>query len=937
MKRFLRCTAGAFIASVCGVSLAQPFQVNGSGATLFVDYLREPAATNDWIDVDGDGLFGFYDSDVPPDGVPDSIDQLAPSNRAGAWWLAQYRSVGSVEGYDEFIVFQNCGNLPEVIPSERGIINTLDFAITGVPSGAAGGPPCTDDTDADGIPNASNTPVCPTTIDYANIDVPSVWATRGGDPANAAWNRKPGSDGYGFNAIVSDGDPACNQQGESALLSSLATTCAGGTVRSLNTNFGNPDANTIYDTGIAWSPVCIIANRGTNLNTDCDASKNGAIRYTDAQHGFVVGRMANGENLAFATRDVGSGTRNGMMNPLGIDPSGGIGDNVGRRINNATLTTLGPCHQINNCGGSSIMESSVQNRRLAVGYTGFFGASRAVEDAPASRYELVGLIKDIDGDGDGNIDGSAIVRPTLEAILDNGNPNTGYQIGGIQTLVTRGNPRAHDFGPRAPQREIGPLMTNTQAARFVRNIEESIAAVTVPLPPLQFNMPGDVLTAKFAPVAAVDVIPPVGDPTDYRFVNASLNQDIQDYVRNNNIYRTGGSVEPPPWGDCDDWPNCVNPSAQAPAGLVPTRRAPMAGTYSDGGTTAYRYKDAGGALVTIGSGRLSARNAVAGDMNNDGRRNVQDTPKLIEAYDLFTNAVPGDEFDFEPIQGGNPGGMLVDRLIVHVVADFDGNGDFDAQDIRYFADGLALSAAVCQLDRKAGFVAVDNAWLARTGDINFFDTVLATGAAYTAGAARGDVFGNPAGPTPGAAPTGADGIVNLLDIEYVQNNPVADWRNLDQAYARDLSCDMDGDLDVDCADVRELVEDVLRTRLGDIDLDGDVDQADLLVIENNVGNAGNYGDGDLNCDGVVDHDDLLIARANLTCAGIPTGDANGSGAVNNFDIDFFVLALADPDGYIAATNANQNEFYCRLDINGDGFVNNFDIDPFVNCLTSGCP
>lgn len=60
------------------------------------------------------------------------------------------------------------------------------------------------------------------------------------------------------------------------------------------------------------------------------------------------------------------------------------------------------------------------------------------------------------------------------------------------------------------------------------------------------------------------------------------------------------------------------------------------------------------------------------------------------------------------------------------------------------------------------------------------------------------------------------------------------------------------------------------------------------------------------------------------------GDMNCDGVVNNFDIDPFVLALTDPDGYAASYPD------CDItlgDANGDGAVNNFDIDAFVGLLT----
>ncbi|MGE0481352.1 MAG: beta-propeller fold lactonase family protein [Phycisphaerae bacterium] len=59
------------------------------------------------------------------------------------------------------------------------------------------------------------------------------------------------------------------------------------------------------------------------------------------------------------------------------------------------------------------------------------------------------------------------------------------------------------------------------------------------------------------------------------------------------------------------------------------------------------------------------------------------------------------------------------------------------------------------------------------------------------------------------------------------------------------------------------------------------------------------------------------------------GDLNCDGLVNNFDIDPFVLAIADPEAYAAAyPGCNRS----AADVNGDGLVNNFDIDDFVALL-----
>ncbi len=67
----------------------------------------------------------------------------------------------------------------------------------------------------------------------------------------------------------------------------------------------------------------------------------------------------------------------------------------------------------------------------------------------------------------------------------------------------------------------------------------------------------------------------------------------------------------------------------------------------------------------------------------------------------------------------------------------------------------------------------------------------------------------------------------------------------------------------------------------------------------------------------------------LQVGGMP-GDMNCDGLVNAFDIDPFVLALTDPDGYRSGfPSCSVN----NADANGDGVVNAFDIDPFVALLT----
>jgi hypothetical protein len=60
------------------------------------------------------------------------------------------------------------------------------------------------------------------------------------------------------------------------------------------------------------------------------------------------------------------------------------------------------------------------------------------------------------------------------------------------------------------------------------------------------------------------------------------------------------------------------------------------------------------------------------------------------------------------------------------------------------------------------------------------------------------------------------------------------------------------------------------------------------------------------------------------------GDLNCDGAVNNFDITPFMLALNDPGAYATQYPACD---VMNADASGDGRVDNFDITPFVRLLT----
>jgi hypothetical protein len=835
-----------------------------------------------------------------------------------------------------------------------------------------------------------------------------------------------------------------------------------GEVSSLNTDTDNPDEDTLFDYFAAWVPVVPIANAGTGKEN---------IRFTELQHLLVTGRLPDGENLAGATRDVGSGTRNAYCNTLGVDTSWCRGDNIGDRINSSSQSNLGEGTQPSNCGGSSIVENATQNWRLAIGYTGLAGGSRAAADALGGRYEILNVCKDVPisgrcGTGSGaecvssadcagaeecragacmaagssrsqcfeagdctapevclasappcDCDTVGFTRPSVDAVLDNCDPCNSYTVAGAGSFSTVGNRNANR-DPLDPAFEAGPRIDNQAVADYLNNIFDSIGSFEGSVQPgecqfsrvcsvgggncdldadcpgfgtgetcgpqpcdtdgdctdagtstcvggtedgddctatdtdcvlgggacvpelcrLKLNMPGQILATEFFLPAGLDCLHILNDPL--KLIPIDSNADLQEFMRSNSV------IDVPPFGSIN------------PAGLVPKRNAlSPPEQFSDGSMTgSYAYWDGAGAnpsdYFTVISGvNLSARNRIQGDFNGDGARTAGDAAELVTAY--YT---PRAWQRTAVANGAGPnGGMARDNAIPEVIGDFDGDGDLTKEDLRYFADGLAMVETVVaggssrRLDRKAGAVALDARiqqlgrpfpWAdgndrllsppANVGEEPSFPTpadvddaiapFLQTGAAYKLGDFRGDVAGSDDGPTAGANPRGWDGRVDSSDIDYVCGN-LGSWADLDAAAFLDLSADINGDTALTYDDVLELVEEILVTSLGDVDLDGVVDDDDEAIMTATI-NAGALGcngdqrcgwaDGDVNCDGVVDATDLGTLN-----------DSDGDGVPD------------DVDNCVDTPNTDQANFdndafgdVCDGDIDGDGVDNGDDVCDF---------
>ncbi len=898
-RRLVGLIAAGLAGSATSVALAQPRVINISGATLQENFFKANASSHDYLDVDGNGVAGSLGSV--------DIQQLAPGRPANPYpanqyWVITYRATGSVRGLSELISFGrtfvtdgHLGLLKSNV-AERAYTNRAQYINAGANSDVSlfnEGNPGASPVRSDMTGTYLATPYLPpnnamtggTQIDIAPLDVPSVWAVfaTGINPGSTLL---PGQPGYGLNpafGLNKDGTQYLDGSGNPwyHTMADLGTA---------NLNVGSPDSNTIFDTATAWAPIAALTNLGTGVR-QADQS--------DIRHMLVTGRAKNGENFMVVTRDAGSGTRNGFNNTAGVDPSWGVGENIGGLSTLSNNNLLGPDFLPGNKNGSGGVEATATNHPLAIGYS---GAERGVNSRrpTGGRLEVLAVRNDLLG-------GTEYSRPNIDEVLDN-SPN-GYVLGGPSIFATFGDPRNQNEIGGDPS-NTNPRMRNANAAAYVNNITRSVDAfISVPSDPENFGMPGELLPFQLILPPATDYIVDPTNPLNL-IANPNFNQALQDYSRANNsltnaAYYTFGTAT-------------LN-------GKVPTRKT-LTGTdkYSDGNQKDFTSE--GGSTITA-AGNLTSRNRIAGDFNGDAKRDWNDATDMIAAWKKRN----GTGVWTAPAGSGDIAGAPGTDAIIEVLGDFSGDGNFgrkwdntnlvyvaDTSDVRYWADGLAEDPATGKINRAEGFRLVDVAFGG-----NFFGTTAVTGAAFVNGLAAADVSSAAGLHTPGFAPIGHDGVVDANDLNYIcaqfadLGDAELNWDDTSDAEGRDLSADVSGDLKVNYADITKALE-LMGTTKADANLDGVVDLMDRCAINSNIGNVGGgWLLGDINCDGETSADDIAFAF-DAYCP----GDFNLDGFVNGDDYDAFASYFDIADR-------------CA-DFNGDGFVNGDDYDAFASYFDAGC-
>jgi hypothetical protein len=909
--------------SAAGLAQAQTQLINMSGATLLQNFAAAPGATNDFIDADKNLVAGSLGSAVP--------QQLAAPGTSsasvlGGVWALQYRVVGSVNGFNELARFGHPnfvttghsdpnGILGAAQPGStftRGVLNRTNYANNGAYTGTLfdinnpGGAPFRATSATNRTPVAgSQAAGTGITIDVAIIDVSSFYATQkpGGSAAPAL---KPSEAGYGTNPRVSLSKTGTLTTGATAALTGgFSNALPGLSGRNLfdPANAAAANSQTIFDTTILFAPIAPVVNPGTQLYS---------VTMSELRHLFGTGRSVTGENLLVSTRDVGSGTRNGFQNSIGQAPDFGIGDNIGGESSQAGDSIVGANFTPTNKASNDAMESTLRNARLGIGYGGperGLGGGSFQSWLVQNALEIPSVTNDIYG-------GTLPQRPNISSVVNNSTANS-WLIGAQSVLATIGDPRAEPVadGGDANGR---PTMANKAAAAFVNNISRSVEAfVAVPGGANTNFMPAEQLATQFVLVSALDRIRSNTDP-----LNLIANPSFSAAVKNWTTGSTAGI------------PNSVLNNARldtvntASNGRVPFRA--IGTTYNDGVVNGLNYVNQGGAAVTYGNPNTN-RNRVAYDFNGDGVRTLTDASDMVAAYRQRVLAGP---VWTAPAGSGPIAGAPGSDAVIEILGDGNMDGNFDAADLRYWADGLAISGG--GVDRKAGFTALDTAFSG-----NLFGTTLATIKPYAAGDSRGDVA-NPGRNATGTgldrfraargwAPIGADGAIDTNDIDYVianlvaANNGVAlpnlnpsvsaTWSNLAEAVKVDFSADINGDRVISSADLRELCVTILGVGVGDLNFDGKVNNGDRALITANTGTTpATYSRGDVNGDGVINAADGVT---------LCIGDFSRDGQLNIDDIFIFL------NTWFGSPNA-------RADISNDNVTNIDDIFIYLNIWFGGC-
>jgi hypothetical protein len=597
-----------------------PFTISLSGSTAMQLYTTAQGSTHDaGLDLNGDemispeptthgvgGCSPTTDGDIDADcffgynpGFSPALDQLAPGTNgaAGHFWTVYWRQQGSVGGVVDLVNSQ-IGNPPGTflnppLPTiaNQVFVNRNNFQAPGTLGGFT-------------LDAAHPQPL----VQMAISDVPVVQAfSLAGTPA---WNHRPQEPGYGTNPVL---DPVSGMQVQKLPSETL---------------LGPGGLAALRDQTIAIGAFAVLANPGMGLTTITDS---------DVQWLQVHGRLANGVNINFVTRDVESGTRNTVCDNFEVDPSFGVGENDGGGPGPyPAVNRLGPQIRYSDKSSTGNVNETVQNARFAIGYSSLSSVaglttSNAIDVLSVDFTAITGEI--------GNSLGP--VAPTL-ANTTNGHYRAWARE---QYVVAPIDPEVDPF--EAPGNIHGD--GDGQVYNYYRNLQNSVSSF--PNIGTAFTPADALLANKFILPNAMQVTRAVdGDP----------------YVPN-------------PKYD----PVLEN--------LLIMNAAALGFTFADPSTVTgnYRFDPDGAGALTAGQ-PINSANEVMGNFNypTDMQRTLGDIPQFAAALLAAPAAagVPCASPGCTPFPYVYNNGSA--DLYPAVIADFNSDGAFDIKDAEFFCDTI---------------------------------------------------------------------------------------------------------------------------------------------------------------------------------------------------------------------------------------------------------
>ena len=705
------------------------------------------------------------------------------------------------------------------------------------------------------------------------------------------------------------------------------------------------DTTLLRNTAVAVVPFTISANPGTGLDS---------ISEEDARFLQVAGRLQNGANFNSATRDIGSGTRNQGANNLRVDPSWAAGERdrvatgtyqvtdvdgnlvtvnpgdeakpgvnfatgVGSENPNEARPSLVARYADKDSGGGAQRPTIVSQRMalgvLSVGDVGSRGRSNAVTDP------LRVLAIDFEGTDNADMADAPAVQPTADDVASGR-----YQLwSAAQAVTVRGTLAT---GATADGQLTGGTLSND--AETIYNDVDDDGSGTGVVNKFLTNITGDASLSNFDggnvnvqnALTPLDALIAAGFiPTPLMEVTKEFDGDTQSVVGRSDTAEAVFDGAP---GD------------QLRASLNFVRAGDLNGNIN---AQSYQLFDVGNtssprtpvANVSIG---FTARTFLAGDMNGDGVRDLEDTEAWAQALadtSAFLAANPSITVGAQGVQENNSSGgdldisgMTNQQLALVALSDLNGDGNVVAvgapgtaggvdqvaaisrEDVRYFLYGASVDTR--SANAATGYAGSSNAQTrrelgVRLGALKKNEAIDRFNAAIDAngGAAslKFDKFDVNMNGGPGLSVAGLD------DARVVDRNVGRDYTNLgdvistaDDLIAAELNDNrvithVSGGSGTTNSDF-ELIYQELRSdgRLtaGDVNLDGNVSGQDLTTVVGRLGTSVNrYTQGDVffnpseGFDGNVTGSDLSTVVGNFG-----TGGAAG-GAL-------FITAPGDFDG-----------------------------------------